>query len=399
MVELVLNPMEQRILGALLEKQVTVPASYPLSLNALRTACNQTSSRDPITAYEDRELEQCARELKHRELIRVVVADRGQRTLKYHQRLDEQLELAADERALVTVLLLRGAQAPGELKTRTERLHPFADRGEVEEVLARMAAAGLVRELPRRPGQHDNRWVHLLGPVESEAVVAAEAAAVVDREAVLAAGAPARDEKVRRSYDAVAAAYADGAVDLSEKLFDAWLLDRLAMEATGPVADVGTGPGTVAAYLAEQGVDVTGYDCAPAMIEQARLRVPGATFEVGDLRRLLRPPTAPGWGAITCWYGLVYLAASELPAAVAGLARVLAPGGLLLVAMHAGDDVRHESELAGVEVDMELVLHDPAQVRAAVEAAGLVVEEWYVRGARPGEYPTDRLYVLARRPA
>ena len=98
-------------------------------------------------------------------------ADTGRRTLKYHQTLDEQLGLEPDERALLTVLLLRGAQAPGELRTRTERLHGFADRGEVEACLRRMASRSepLVRELERRPGQQDARWVHLLGPVPEQA--------------------------------------------------------------------------------------------------------------------------------------------------------------------------------------------------------------------------------------
>ena len=91
--------------------------------------------------------------------MRIVWSDSGRRTLKYHQMLDEPLELAEDERALVTVLLLRGPQAPGELRSRTERLHAFADRGDVEATLRRMAERGLVRELPRRGGDRDNRWI------------------------------------------------------------------------------------------------------------------------------------------------------------------------------------------------------------------------------------------------
>src|SRR3954454_1058128 len=163
-----LDPEEQRVLGSLLEKQVTVPASYPLSLNSLRTACNQSSSRDPVTDYDEQLVEQTARRLKDRGLVRIVWAATGRRTLKYHQTLDEQLELAEDERALVTVLLLRGPQAPGELRGRTERLHAFSDRGAVEETLARMAERGLVSELPRRGGDRDSRWSHLLGdPPES----------------------------------------------------------------------------------------------------------------------------------------------------------------------------------------------------------------------------------------
>ena len=137
----VLTAEEQRVLGSLLEKQRTVPASYPLSLNALRLACNQSSSREPIVDYSERDIQETARALKDHGLLRLVWAGAGSRVVKYHQLLDEVLELADDERALLTVLLLRGPQAPGELKTRTERLHPFADRAEVEACLARMAAA------------------------------------------------------------------------------------------------------------------------------------------------------------------------------------------------------------------------------------------------------------------
>lgn len=395
MVELVLSPMEQRILGALMEKQVTVPATYPLTVNALRTACNQTSSRDPVTTYDDRELEQCARELRHRELIRVVVADRGQRTLKYHQRLTEQLELADDERALLTVLLLRGPNAPGELKTRTERLHPFADRGDVEEALARLAERGLVRELPRRVGQHDSRWIHLLGPVEAAEAGGGAAAPEpgVDRERVLAVGGAARDARVRAGYDAVAAAYGDARATVWEaQAFDRWLIDRVAESAEGPIADVGCGPGVLAAHMAAWDAEVIGYDLSPAMVAEARRRYPELTFEVGDLRRLLRPPTASGWGAVVAWYSLAYLAPSELAEAFAALGRVLIPGGMLAVALHAGADVRAETDLLGEAVDMELVLHDPVQVREAIAAAGLTVREWYVRGAWADEATdTDRL--------
>src|SRR4051794_34215325 len=156
-----LDAVEQRVLGALLEKQRTVPDTYPLSLNALRTACNQTSSRDPVTEYDEQTVEQVGRRLKDRGLLRIVWAATGRRTLKYHQVLDEVLELADDERALLTVLLLRGPQAPGELKTRTDRLHTFEDRHAVEETLIRLADRRLVRELPRRGGDRDSRWVHL----------------------------------------------------------------------------------------------------------------------------------------------------------------------------------------------------------------------------------------------
>ncbi len=164
---LVLDDLDQRVLGSLMEKQTTVPDTYPLTANALRSACNQTSSREPVLDLDLDTVERTARALKDRGLLRIVWAPTGRRTLKYHQILDERLGLEADERALLTVLLLRGEQTPGELRARTERLHRFADRDDVEECLRRMAAREpepLVRELERRPGQHDQRWVHLLGP-------------------------------------------------------------------------------------------------------------------------------------------------------------------------------------------------------------------------------------------
>ncbi len=166
----VLSAEEQRVLGCLLEKQRTVPASYPLSLNALRLACNQSNSRDPIVDYDERTIQDTARSLKDRHLLRLVWAGAGSRTVKYHQLLEEELALTAEQLAVITVLLLRGPQSPGELKTRTERLHAFADRSEVEACLAAMAAADppLVRELPLQRGR-DPRWIHLLGPVPTMA--------------------------------------------------------------------------------------------------------------------------------------------------------------------------------------------------------------------------------------
>jgi hypothetical protein len=400
--EFVLDAVDQRVLGSLMEKQRTVPSTYPMTLNGLQTACNQTSSRDPVVDYDQPLLLETLKSLKERGLVRVVWADRGPRTLKYHQLLDERLSLQPDERALITVLLLRGAQAPGELKTRTERLHGFGDRAEVEQVLRRMAAlpTPLVRELERRPGQQDRRWVHLLGPVETDQT-ATTVAPTIDRESVLAQGGAARDAKVRAAYDAAASAYADQVGDeLERKPFDRWLLGRVAALADGrPVVDVGTGPGHVAAYLADNGGDATGVDLSPGMVAEARRRFPDLTFAVGDLTDLLRPPAASGWGAITGWYALVHLAGSELAPAVASLTRVLAPGGWLALAVHVGAEVRHADELFGQPVDVDFVLHDRDEVLAAVRAAGLVDVEWYLRGPYAGaEVATERLYVLARRP-
>ncbi|MFI5692808.1 DUF480 domain-containing protein [Kribbella sp. NPDC051586] len=398
----VLDAEDQRVLGSLLEKQATVPASYPLTANALRTACNQTSNREPVVDYDQGTVERVARSLRDRELLRIVWVDTGRRTLKYHQTLDEKLGLEPDERALITVLLLRGAQAPGELRTRTERLHKFADRSDVEDCLRRMAARPepLVRELERRAGQHDRRWIHLLGPVpEEEAVAVVES---VDRDTVIADGTEARDARVRSSYDAVAATYADELLDELDGLpFERWLLDRIVAQANGrPVVEVGAGPGHITAYLAEQGADAVGIDISPEMVAEARRRFPDGRFEVGDLRRLGRPPTSSGWAAVLGWYSLIHLAASELPDAIGALTRPLDPGGWLVLALHAGAEVRHVEEFLGHEVDLDYVLHDPNQVVSVVEAAGLVDVEWYLRGPITARSETTRrLYVIARTPS
>jgi hypothetical protein len=204
----VLDAAEQRVLGSLLEKEITVPGSYPMSVNAVRVACNQTSSREPVVDYDDDVIHRTLRALKDKDLVLLSWQGAGSRVVKYAQTFAQRRGLAPDERALLTVLLLRGAQPAGALKTRAERLHLFDDRGAVEACLARLAAAEepMVRELARQPGQHDTRWIHLLGPVE-----AAEqpAPAVVDRESVLGSGPSVRDEKVRAAYATVAASYAD----------------------------------------------------------------------------------------------------------------------------------------------------------------------------------------------
>jgi uncharacterized protein len=398
----VLNPEDQRILGSLLEKQTTVPDSYPLTGNALRAACNQTSSREPVLELDQETVEGTARSLKERGLLRIVWADTGRRTLKYHQILDERLGLDPDERALLTVLLLRGPQTPGELRSRTERLHRFTDRGEVEGCLRGMAGRPLplVHELERRPGQQDRRWVHLLGPTSEQP--GSTAGAALDREAVISDGPQVRDAAVLSSYDEVATTYADHLVEeLGVLPFETWLLDRvLAHAAGGPVVDVGSGPGHVTAHLAEGGAEATGIDLSPAMVTEARRRFPGLTFEVGDLRRLSRPAMSSGWAAVLGWYSLIHLAASELPDAVAALVRPLSPGGWLVLGMHAGAEVRHLDEWFGHRVDLDFVLHEPTFVVGVVEAAGLVDIEWYLRGpvTARGE-TTQRLYLIGRRPA
>jgi hypothetical protein len=381
----------------LLEKEITVPASYPMSINAVRTACNQSSSRDPIVDYDEDVVHQALRSLKDKDLVALTWQGAGSRVVKYVQTFAQRRGIEADERALLTVLLLRGAQPAGALRTRTERLHRFADRTEVEVCLARLAGSdpAMVRELARQPGQQDTRWIHLLGPVES---LPAGGPVHVDRESVLAAGSAARDDKVRAAYAAVAGSYAERLFnELTDLPFESWLLRRVVDLADGaPVIEVGTGPGHVAAFLAEAGAQATGLDLTPEMIDEARRRFPGVSYQVGDLRQLMRPVTHDGWGAVLAWYSLVHFAASELPAAIASLARPLRPNGWLVLGLHAGNEVRTVTEWFGHEVDVDFVLHDTAAVIAAVEQAGLRDVEWYQRGPIASrDETTQRLYVLA----
>lgn len=169
--DIVLNPVEARVLGSLLEKERTVPATYPLTMAALLTACNQATSRDPVMELAEADVEGAIESLKAMHLVRRVLPSHGSRVVKYRQVADEVLALDSAQRAVVTLLLLRGPQTPMELRARAERLHPFTDAEAVERTLAEMAGWGtpLVHLLPRRPGQREARWVHLLSgePVDA----------------------------------------------------------------------------------------------------------------------------------------------------------------------------------------------------------------------------------------
>jgi uncharacterized protein len=166
--------------------------------------------------------------------------------------------------------------------------------------------------------------------------------------------------------------------------FESWLLRRVVDPADdAPVIEVGTGPGHVAAFLAEAGADATCLDIMLEMVDQARRRYPGVSYQVGDLRRLMRPTTHGGWGAVLAWYALIHLAASELPAAIASLARPLRANGWLVLALHAGAEVRTVTDWFGHEIDLDFVLHDPAEVVAVVEQTGLLDIQWYHRGHPP----------------
>lgn len=157
-----LTAPEIRVLGCLLEKQRTTPEAYPLSLNALRLACNQSTNRDPVVQYDEAIIRDALHRLSRRRWARLT-SGQGSRAPKYRHLLDEALPLPHDETAVLCVLMLRGPQTPGELKQRTERLHPLADLGAVHAALDRLIERSLVVRLERRPGQKEERYAQLLG--------------------------------------------------------------------------------------------------------------------------------------------------------------------------------------------------------------------------------------------
>jgi uncharacterized protein len=170
------EPVEIRVLGCLIEKQRTTPDQYPLSLNALRLACNQTTNRDPVVEYDEREIKAALDRMSHRGWTRFA-SSAGSRALKYRHLLDEALSLSDAEISVLAVLMLRGAQTVGELKQRTERMHRFESLAAVTETLEALSGRELVARLERRPGQKEERWAQLLGgdapdtaPIEQPAV-------------------------------------------------------------------------------------------------------------------------------------------------------------------------------------------------------------------------------------
>jgi len=156
-----LDPVEVRILGCLIEKQRTTPDTYPLSLNALRLACNQTTNRDPVVQYDETTIREALHRLSQRRYTRLA-SGHTSRAYKFRHLLDEALGLDPEELAVLAVLLLRGAQTPGELKQRTERMQGFADLAAVQAVLDRLVSQELVLRLVRRPGQKEERYMHRL---------------------------------------------------------------------------------------------------------------------------------------------------------------------------------------------------------------------------------------------
>jgi uncharacterized protein len=196
-----LDAVEVRVLGCLIEKQRTTPDAYPLSLNALRLACNQTTNRTPVVAYDEEQIREALHRLGRRRYTRLA-SGHGSRTAKYRHLLDEALEVGPAEQAVLAVLCLRGEQTPGELKARTERMEPMS-ADELQDVLTRLIDRELVAQLMRRPGQKEERYRHRLSEdVEDEepadGAVGMVAGAAASAPAVVVPPPPRRDERLDR---------------------------------------------------------------------------------------------------------------------------------------------------------------------------------------------------------
>ena len=171
-----LSLLETRVLGVLIEKQHTVPDTYPLSLNALVAGCNQKSSRDPVLNAGEAEVQAA---IDHLKSLSLMMEGSGNRVTRYEHNVGRVLQLPSQSVAILATLMLRGLQTPGELRINCERLHKFSDISSVEVFLSELrerVAGALVDELPRRPGSRENRWAHLLCGVP--AIEAAPAAPV-----------------------------------------------------------------------------------------------------------------------------------------------------------------------------------------------------------------------------
>lgn len=210
-----LNDEQIRVLGCLLEKQRTTPDVYPLSLNSLRLACNQATNREPVVQYDEALIRDALHGLERRGLARLA-SGAGSRAAKYRHLLDDALPLSSEQRAIMTTLMLRGAQTPGELKQRADRMHAFAGLSDVQGVLDALIERELVQRLPRRPGQKEERYEHLLGDADEDTAQADGAgarspASEEPRSAPLPAGLEERVARLERELARLRARL-DGAV-------------------------------------------------------------------------------------------------------------------------------------------------------------------------------------------
>ena len=186
-----LSPRQSRVVGSLIEKELTTPQQYPLTANALLLACNQSSNREPVVAYTQREVSEALDELRQLGLVRFVLPSHGRSVVRYRQVLGEEVGLDALQLALVSMLLLRGPQTVGELRTRSGRLADLGPPDAVERELTLLAGhePPLVARVPRRPGQKEDRWTELLSRPEATTTGGSEGGAVPEPSVTRAASA------------------------------------------------------------------------------------------------------------------------------------------------------------------------------------------------------------------
>jgi uncharacterized protein YceH (UPF0502 family) len=194
------DPVEIRLLGCLIEKQRTTPDAYPLSLNSLRLAANQSTNRDPVMDLDETTVRDAVRRLGDRGWARLA-SGAGSRAIKYRHLLDDALSLTPSQLAILAVLMLRGAQTPGELKSRTERLYPFPSLDDVHRTLQDLSDRELVERLPRRPGQKEERYRQLLGATEEEPAAPSRPSALPDEDLASMQELEARLSRVEAKLD------------------------------------------------------------------------------------------------------------------------------------------------------------------------------------------------------
>lgn len=246
-----LPPPAQRVLGSLVEKALATPQQYPLTLNSLRTACNQSTGREPVVDYDDNTVEAALADLRPANLVRTEVS-RGSRTPKYAHRLEEELELDQRDQAVMALLLLRGPQTEGELRNRSDRLYAFSSLEEVDQTLASLADRRHVEHLERRRGEKAARWRHRWGPDPSGAAGSSAATDAASSVSTPTSAGPAPDR-------------VDGS--------------------SGRVEDGHTPPGGEPVAAEHQAPSTAGSRPAAADIADLRERVASLEREVAELRR------------------------------------------------------------------------------------------------------------------
>jgi hypothetical protein len=213
-----LSAPEQRVLGCLLEKRWTTPDQYPLSLNSLRLACNQSTNRDPVTDYDEHTVRDAAQRLTRYGLTRLA-SYHGSRSIKYRHLAEEALGLDRPQLAVLAVLLLRGPQTPGELKGRTERMHQFNSLEEIDATLGQLIDRGYARRIERRPGQKEDRFMQLLGGAgEDEGAPASASVPAPSPQPAYAPPPQAAPQPARESLEQRVAALEAEVAELREQL-------------------------------------------------------------------------------------------------------------------------------------------------------------------------------------